>query len=87
MFVPFYFYKTDDCIDTIKKPEGASSSHLGKEMKTSEELETENKVLLSPIVKIRKISQDVSGNLCILYLIKLYPSYTLLLIHNMNSKE
>ena len=63
------------------------SSLLEKQKKRTEQLETDNKELLSQMEKEKKISQEVSGNLCILYLIKLYPPYTLLLTHNMNRKE
>ena len=76
--------KQKELLDTEKKQ---LMSLLEKHKKRTEQLETENKDLLLQIEKEKKISQEVSGNLYILYLIKLYPSYTLLLTHNMNRKE
>ena len=76
--------KQKELLDTEKKQ---LSSLLEKQRKRTEQLETDNKELLSQIEKEKETLQDVSGNLYILYLIKLYPSYTLLLTHNMNRKE
>ena len=76
--------KQKELLDTEKKQ---LSSLLEKQKKKTEQLETENKELLSQIKREKETSQDVSGNLYILYVITLYPSYTLYLIHNMNRKE
>ena len=76
--------KERDLLDTEKKQ---LSSLLEEQKKRTEQLETENKELLSQIEKEKKISQEVSGNLYILYLMKFYSSYELLLTHNMNRKE
>ena len=76
--------KQKELLDTEKKQ---LSSLLKKQKKKIEQLETQNKELLSQIKREKETSQEVSGNLYILYVIKLYPSYTLYLIHNMNRKE
>ena len=76
--------KQRELLDTEKKQ---LSSLLEKQRKRTEQLETEKQELLSQIVKEKETSQELSGNLYILYLLKLYPSYTLLLTHNMNRKE
>ena len=76
--------KEKEVLDTENK---LLSSLLEKQKKRTGQLEAENKELLSQIEKEKKTSQEVSGNLYILYFINLYPSCTSLLTHNMNRKE
>ena len=64
LFLCFHSYNTDESNDTIKKQEDASSSHLDKDKKTSEELQTEKGELLLRIEEEEKTLQQVSGNLC-----------------------
>ena len=56
--------KERELLDTEKMQ---LSSLLEEQKKRTEQLETENKELLSQIEKEKKISQEVSGNLYILY--------------------